>query len=142
MTVNQILFEILIGALIGGVAIAPFVRFGKSFLRRYFAVTLLIAALVYAVFSSVGIVAGTASSGWLWTEISGVAVFAVPAYLGYKGRPWLLSLGWFLHLFWDTALHGGPGTSFVPDFYPGFCVGFDLVFSAYIAYYFYFRERA
>lgn len=141
MTLTEILIEIVIGAAIGAAAIAPFAKRGRRFLQSYFAVTLVIAAVVYAAFASAGIVAGTASSGWLWTEFSGVAVFAVPAYLGYKGRPWLLSLGWFVHLFWDTALHGGPGTSFVPDFYPGFCVGFDLVFAAFIAYYFYFRER-
>ncbi|HUF02617.1 MAG TPA: DUF6010 family protein [Aridibacter sp.] len=141
MTVNEILIEIVIGAAAGAAVIAPFVRLGKASLRRFFAAALFTAAIVYAAFALAGILAGTASNGWFWTELFGVALFAIPAYFGYRGRAWLLSLGWFLHLFWDTGLHGGPGTSFVPDFYPGFCVGFDLVFAAFIAYYFYFRER-
>ncbi|REJ79240.1 MAG: hypothetical protein DWQ47_00410 [Acidobacteria bacterium] len=141
MNVDAVYFEIAVGAGLGIIAIFPFARKGGEFLQKYFALTLIAAALIYAAFAVVGTVAGTASLRWLLTEVSGVLIFSIPALLGYKGRPWLLSLAWLLHLFWDTGLHGGPSTSFVPGFYPGLCVGFDLVFAAFIAYYFYFRDR-
>ena len=134
--------EILGGAAVGLAAVLLFRRKSRARQLFLFSVSLIIAAAVYAVFSVVGAANGSASLNWIAAEFAGIPLFAIFAVFGNRGRPWLVSLGWFLHLFWDFALHGGPGTGFVPDFYPGFCVGFDLVFSAYIAYYFYFREGA
>jgi hypothetical protein len=39
----------------------------------------------------------------------------------------MLALGWVLHVGWDTLLHTGLGTDFVPLWYVPLCVGFDLV---------------
>lgn len=134
--------EILAGLIVGSAALFLIRRQGHARQLLWFSVSLVIAAAVYAVFSIAGAANGNASLNWIAAEFAGIPLFAVFAYFGNRGRPWLVSLGWFLHLFWDFALHGGPETGFVPDFYPGFCVGFDLVFSAYIAYYFYLRESA
>lgn len=140
MMLDTVYTEISAGAVAGAAAILPFAWRGRIFLKNYFAATMVIAALIYVIFALAGIAAGTATAGWFGTEFVGLLLFLIPAWLGYKGRPLALAFGWLLHLFWDAALHGGPGTQFVPGHYPGFCVGFDLVFAAFIAYYFGFRK--
>ena len=41
-----------------------------------------------------------------------------------------------LHVLWDILLHydGHPG--YVPDWYPGMCLGFDLVIAAYFIWFY------
>lgn len=133
--------EIVAGAAAAAPAIFFIRRFGPDRQLGLFALSLVIAAAVYAVFSAAGAAAGSASAGWIALEFAGIPLFGIFAYLGSRKWPWVVSLGWFLHLFWDFALHGGPETSFVPGFYPAFCVGFDLVFAAYILYHFRLARR-
>lgn len=130
------------GVVAAAAAILLFHKIRGEQVLGLFSLSLVAAAVVYAVFSFVGLAFGSAGGTWLAIEFAGIAIFLIPAYLGSKGRPWLVSLGWMLHLFWDLVLHGGPETAFVPWFYPVFCVGFDLAFAAYIAYHFYFRKGA
>jgi hypothetical protein len=53
-----------------------------------------------------------------------------------KKSGWLSAAGWALHPLWDAGLHGY-STPFVPHWYIGGGIGFDLVVAAYVA----FRER-
>ncbi len=133
--------EILAGLVIGCVCILFIGRFNRARQLSLFSAALVIAAAIYGAFSAVGVFAGSASLNWLATELVGIPAFAIFAYFGRMDRPWLVALGWLLHMGWDFFLHGGPGSGFVPAHYPGACAGFDLVFAAYIAYYFYFQKN-
>ena len=64
-------------------------------------------------------------------ELSGVPIYAVFAWLGLKKSGWVLAVGWALHPLWDAGLHDY-ATPFVPHFYIGGCIGFDLLVAGYI----------
>ena len=92
--------------------------------KGFYAVGLMIAALVYVVFA----VAGGAGAKWLAFETLGVFLYGAAAWAGLRGMPWLLAVGWAAHVAWDVLLHlSGAGAEFTPHWYPWFCVGFDLV---------------
>ena len=95
--------------------------------RFFFAVGLVIAALLYVVFAALG----GASGQWLVFEALGVVLYGTAAWAGVRGRPWLLALGWAAHVAWDVLLHlHGAGADYTPRWYPWFCVSFDLVVAA------------
>lgn len=84
----------------------------------------MIAALIYVVFAAVG---GTGAR-WLALESLGVIIYGAAAWVGIRGRPWLLALAWAMHVVWDALLHlGGAGSEYTPRWYPWLCVSFDLV---------------
>ena len=92
--------------------------------RRVYAVGLVVAAFIYVVF---GIVGG-ASVRWLTIESIGVLIYGVAAWVGLRGWPSLLALGWIAHVAWDVLLHvSGAGAEYTPPWYPWLCVSFDLV---------------
>ena len=92
--------------------------------RAFYAVGLVIAALVYVV---LGVVGG-ASAQWLLFETLGVFLYGTAAWVGLRGKPLLIALGWAAHVGWDLLLHlSGAGAEYTPHWYPWFCVGFDLV---------------
>jgi hypothetical protein len=135
-------FEVLAGAALGAVAIFPFRKRGSRFLTFFFASTLVIAAFIYFAFAAGGVFKGTADYGSLGFEAFGLLIFSIVSFAGWKLSPALLAVGWLGHTYWDAGLHGYLATPYVPELYPGICIGFDLVFGAFIAYYFYFRDRA
>ena len=89
--------------------------------RRVLAAGLMVAAMVYVPFA---LAAGDMSQ--LVVELAGVAVFAVPAYLGIRGSSRVLAAGWAGHVLWDVGLHV-VGPAYGPDWYAALCIGFDLV---------------
>ena len=95
--------------------------------KRVYATALVVAALIY-----VGFGLFSDSIGWKIVELIGVPVYALFAWLGMKKSGWFLALGWALHVFWDASLHG-TSTPFVPSFYIGLCLGFDLLVAGYLA---------
>ena len=116
-------------ALILGTALAlVFVRLARRYPAggemRIYAVGLVVTALVYVIFGAVG----GAGARWLALEILGVVVYGAAAWAGFRGRHWLLAVGWALHVVWDVALHlRGAGAEYTPPWYPWSCVSFDLV---------------
>jgi hypothetical protein len=99
-----------------------------SFARemRIFAIGLVVVALIYVVFGLF-----SDSVGWKIIELIGVLIYGFFAWLGLKKSGWFLAVGWALHVFWDAGLHG-VSTPFVPHWYIGGCLGFDLLVAAYI----------
>lgn len=95
--------------------------------KRIYAIGLVVAALVY-----VGFGFFSDSTGWKITELIGVPVYALFAWLGVKKSGWFLAVGWAVHVFWDAGLHG-TSTPFVPSWYIGLCLGFDLLVAGYVA---------
>ena len=122
----QTLIEIVIGLLLAGGFIL-LVRRGRSYMRS-FAIGLVVTALIYVVLARFN-----GAVGWVPIELVGVAVFAVFAWLGLKRSGWFLAAGWALHPLWDAGLHDY-STHFVPHWYIGGCIGFDLLVAGYIAY--------
>ena len=123
----QTVIEIVVGLFLGIVFIL-LVRLSGSYARS-FAVGLVVTALIY-----VGLaVFGNSSSAWILIELAGVAIFAVFAWLGLRKTGWFLAAGWALHPLWDAGLHDY-STQFVPHWYIGGCIGFDLLVAIYIAF--------
>lgn len=92
--------------------------------RTVLAVGLVITALLYVVFALVG----GARAPWLMLEVIGVMPFAAFAWLGVRASPMWLTIGWVTPVGWDVGLHlGAAAPTFVPAFFPMFCVSFDLV---------------
>lgn len=136
----MLLAEIIAGGLLAGAVLYAVRRFDDRKIERFFAGSLLIAALVYLWFAVSAVRAGAASTDWILIEIGGVFLYLGFAYLGVKIAPWILASGWAAHVFWDVWLHGFQEKSFVPDFYPPVCFGFDIIFAVYILYRFYLKK--
>ena len=90
---------------------------------------LVIAAIIYVIFVLFG-----EQSEYLVMELGGVMVFSVFAWLSYKYNLYWLSLGWAMHTVWDILLHNAATMTYVPQYYPITCLGFDLAVAAYIAW--------
>lgn len=118
---------IVVGAL-AALAFVAFARWGRDSAReaRWYAIGLVVAAVVYVAFAAVG----SAGSRWLSIEAGGVVLYGVFAYLGRRVAPAFLAAGWLAHAAWDTLVHPFTGNAFVPGWYPALCLGFDLVVAA------------
>lgn len=91
---------------------------------------LMIAALAYVVFVLVN---GNGTQN-LPLELGGLIFFGLLIYLSKKYSLYFLSLGWALHIGWDSLLHSYTSTPYVPLHYIESCIGFDIVISVYIFY--------
>lgn len=120
------LIEVLLGVAVAGIFILVARR--TRYETLLLAAGLVVAALVYVAFSF-----RPAGHGWHLLEVAGVALFGLLAVLGVKVSRGFLAAGWLLHVGWDVFLHAGPVPDFVPAWYPGVCVGFDLLVAAYAA---------
>ena len=132
---------IIIGAILASAILFGFRATDNFKAKKFFAGALIIAALIYIGFAVSGILAQTAAINWILVEIGGLIIYLALAYAGVKISMWFLASGWTAHIFWDAAFHHGDKISYVPDFYPPLCIGFDLVFAAYIVYRFYFGKE-
>lgn len=93
---------------------------------------LVIAALIYVGFAIVG-----QDFEWVKIELLGVLFYGTLAWLATKKSILFLSLGWGLHVFWDLLLHPNGHPGYVPAWYPGTCLGFDLIIAGYFLWYFF-----
>jgi hypothetical protein len=124
------IFEIVVGVVLGAILVL-FARLQSPRRERLvLAAGLFITALLYVGFA----LAGRASAGWVALEALGLLPFTLFAWLGLRGSPAWLALGWATHVGWDVGLHlGARAPEFVPGFFPVFCIGFDLLVAGYIA---------
>lgn len=98
---------------------------------------LVIAAFVYVVFASIG-----KDIQWVKIELVGLLFYGFFAWLAYKQSIIFLSIGWALHVFWDLLLHPNGHPEHVPDWYPGVCLGFDLLIAGYFLWYFFNTKKS
>lgn len=112
---------VIVGAILALLLDTSLRRAGRVH-HRSWATGLAVATAVYVGFA----LRTSASWAWLGLEIVGVAVFLPSAVLGWRGGVRALAAGWLAHVAWDLLLHG-PGTPFVPAWYPWLCLGFDVV---------------
>ena len=123
----QILIQLIVGVILA-IGFVLLVRRSGHFTKekRMFAFGLVVVALIY-----VGFGLFSDSVGWKIIELMGVPIYGFFAWLGLKKSGWFLAVGWALHVFWDAGLHGY-ATPFVPHWYIGGCIGFDLLVASYI----------
>ena len=124
----HIAFQILLGAAACGALILVARRLGAKRELGLYAVSLIVAALIYVVFTARG-----ATFGWLAIEVAGFVLFTVLALVGLKTSAFILAFAWGLHAAWDVLLHKLFDVAFVPDWYPLTCLSFDLLLAGYIA---------
>ena len=123
------MLDFITGALFGALFIYLLRRWKLEKGFRSYAVALIVAALIYQ-----GFALNAADPRWPGYEAAGVLAYGSIALLGMRYSPWLIAAGWALHVLWDVLLHGGEATPFVPAWYPGICIGFDLAVAAYLGY--------
>ncbi len=121
------LIMVLIGIVIGIANIAVVRKYIPRFEKNTWGVSLILVALIYVAFLLRG-----GEGNWLWIEPAGVVFYGIFAVVGMTVSPATLGVGWLLHAFWDAGLHSGDAVEFVPSWYLGFCLGFDLAVGLYL----------
>jgi hypothetical protein len=97
--------------------------------RAFYPTILVVIALYYALFAVMG-----GSMYALALESIGIAAFVVAAAVGFKRSLWVVVAALAAHGAYDFV-HGqlftNPG---VPQWWPAFCLAFDVVAAAYLAW--------
>lgn len=121
--------NILIGTLI---AVACIWAFRSNNLKKEvksWGIALIIAGLVYMGFSFMKY-----PSEWILIEFL-ATLFCVLIYiLGVKYSSYIIAVGWLVHIFWDYYIHMQINPGYSPEWYPHFCIGFDLLVGIYLAF--------
>ncbi|MFK8008615.1 MAG: hypothetical protein AB8H03_19810 [Saprospiraceae bacterium] len=91
---------------------------------------LLFAAIIYVGFAIFG-------QNWKWLpiELGGVIIYGIFVFLSKKYSPYFLAIGWATHVFWDLVVHPNGHPGYVPEWYPGVCLGFDIAIAVYFVWY-------
>lgn len=125
----MIVFWMLIGV-ISAIAFLAFIQLKPAQESQVLAIGLIVAALIYVGFASVG----NSRPEWIAIELAGVGLYGLLAVVGLYYSHWWLMLGWMAHPVWDIGLHWfGQGTIVAPSWYAIACTGFDGLIAAYIA---------
>jgi len=97
--------------------------------RSFYPVVLIVIATLYLLFA---VIANSTRS--LVAEAVPALVFVAMAALGFRKKiPWLVVAGLALHGVFDffhSAVIANPG---VPEWWPGWCLAYDVVAAAYLA---------
>ena len=117
--------------LLGALAAVPLVLYARRHRGedKVYAQGLAVAALIYVVF----VLAASAGTGALMTELLGTVIFGLVALLGVRRAALWLAAGWAAHVGWDLLLHPLTAEGYAPAWYVRACIGFDLVVAAWIA---------
>jgi hypothetical protein len=97
--------------------------------RAFYPTIMIVIALYYGLFAAMG---GSANA--LALESIGIAAFVVAAAFGFKRSLWVVVAALAAHGVYDFVhgqLFANPG---VPPWWPAFCLAFDVVAAAYLAW--------
>ena len=109
-------------------AVAAFGRIsGMDRDRAFYSVILIVVASYYLLFSAM------AGGAGLPVELLFFALFAGAATIGFRTSPWIVAAGLALHGLFDVTRHWVVAGSGVPDWWPAFCMGFDVLAGAGLA---------
>ena len=121
--------ELAIGIILAGLTILLIQAFPSRIHNQIYAAALIIAASIYVGFSSL-----RQNITWIFTEIMGVIIFSIIAFMGVKFSRWFLAMGWLIHPAWDLLIDNHNLTAFVPQWYAKVCIGYDIAIALYIAW--------
>lgn len=96
--------------------------------RAFYPVVAIVIASLYALFAVMG-----ASTHALVLESLAGAVFIALAVAGFKWSLWVVAVALAAHGIFDfvhAAIISNPG---MPDWWPGFCLAYDVVAAGYLA---------
>ena len=96
--------------------------------RAFYPTVMMVIAAYYALFAIMG-----GSTQVLMSESIFIAVFLGAAVAGFKRSLWLVVVALAAHGVFDVAHGQLIANSGVPSWWPGFCLAYDLVASAYLA---------
>lgn len=96
--------------------------------RAFYTTVLIVVASLYALFAAIG---GTREV--MLQESIGIAGFTVLAVLGFKKSEWFLVVGLVGHGVYDFFHHGLIANPGVPEWWPGFCGGYDVLAGVFLA---------
>ena len=128
--------HIIIGILCAAFLVGLSKKIYPRKIKRVWRDGLIIAALVY-----VGFALFAQNWEWLLIEIGGVLLYGTFAFLAKRFSVLFIGIGWGLHVLWDIFLHPNGHPGFVPEWYPGVCLGFDLVIASYFIWYFFNQKN-
>lgn len=138
----MIIVEAMLGVGFGVATIAWARALARWFAHRFGRIELLawVLATIALPLIYVGFALASPSDDGLRTELIGVVIFVPIALVAWRiERPWLLlALAWGSHAVWDVLLHSREATPYVIGWYPGVCLGTDLVVATYL----FFRSRS
>lgn len=120
--------EYVVGSVLALVVLGGLSLLGFDRDRAFYPTVTIVVATYYILFAAL-----TGSSKVMLAELTVAVVFIVLAVLGFKKSPWILVAALAGHGAFDLVHHRlivNPG---VPDFWPGFCMAFDVVAAAYLA---------
>jgi hypothetical protein len=96
--------------------------------RAFYSALLLVIASFYVVFAIAALSPGAVVDELIW-----VGVFAVLAGAGYRTSLWIVVVAIAGHGVFDM-LHGAVPRPGVPAWWPGFCLGYDMVAATWLAW--------
>ncbi len=97
--------------------------------RAFYPVVTFAVASYYVLFAIMG-----ASTGIMMIETAVCLVFITVAVLGFKSSLWIVIAALAAHGIFDLfhgSLISNPG---VPEYWPNFCMAFDVLFAGYLAW--------
>lgn len=123
--------SLALGALAAAVPVAWLRGQRPASRQRFWAVALLVAALIYVGFAVLGSAQGLVHDPphTLGYQGLGVMVYGAMGALGMR-HPKVLAAGWALHVVWDL---GHRHAAWVPEWYVAACLAFDLVVAGSVA---------
>lgn len=106
---------------------AALVGFSRE--RNFYPLVVIVTASYYGLFALLG---GTVTA--LWSEVGVTFLFVALAVAGYRSTDWIAVAALIGHAVFD-AVHGGLiDNAGVPPWWPSFCLTFDVVMAALVAW--------
>lgn len=96
--------------------------------RAFYPTVLVVVASYYVLFAVMG-----GSSRALVLEVLGAGVFAAFAAVGFQRSAWIVVAGLAAHGLFDLVHANIIDNSGVPDFWPAFCLAYDVAAAAVLA---------
>ena len=105
--------------------------------RSFYPVVLIVIATLYLLFAAMA-----KSTGSLVAEAIPALVFVAMAAVGFRKTPWLVVTGLALHGVFDFFHHAVIANPGVPEWWPGWCLSYDVVAAAYLAVLIFIRRTS
>lgn len=106
--------------------VATIVRFDRD--RAFYPTVTIVIASYYALFAVMG-----GSTRVLMQESIAITAFLVMAIVGFKRNLWLIVVALAAHGVFDFIHDGVIADPGVPEWWPAFCLAYDVVTAAYLA---------